>query len=112
MVQTRSMLIASKSRSVAKKMAVARGPSPKKRVPAADLPLSVRTRSMLATAAATPVAVRPLTVRTRSMLAAAAATQVQTAAIREPYELRPRRQRIIVTIPLTPYFLRPRITFA
>ena len=112
MVQTRSMLIASKSRSVAKKMAVARGPSPKKRVPAADLPLSVRTRSMLATAA-TPVAARPLSVRTRSMLAAAAAaTQVQTAAIREPYELRPRRQRIIVTIPLTPYFLRPRITFA
>ncbi len=102
MVQTRSMLKAKKtfrsSPAVASRATVARASAP------------------VATSVAAPVAApSTLSVRTRSMYASASKKSVAPVAApvgREPYELRPRKQRIIVTIPMTPYFLRPRITFA
>ena len=56
-------------------------------------------------------------VQTRAMITAntsskktAVATATKSQWTREPYELRPRQTRITVTIPITPYSLRPRIT--
>jgi len=57
-------------------------------------------------------------VQTRAMITAktsstksATVTATKSQWTREPYELRPRQARITVTIPITPYALRPRITF-